>query len=87
MSKSVRFMDKTQSSKFLSINLTLFDIETQNFKFRLITETVLDKSKRKKIEKKLFRARCFFDQAILQKLTGLPRHYINHKIQYSTVKF
>ena len=27
----------------LSINLRLFDIETQNLKFRSITETVLDK--------------------------------------------
>ena len=32
----------------LSINLTLFDIETQDLKFRSITETVLDKSKKKK---------------------------------------
>ena len=32
----------------LSINLTLFDIEIQNLKFRSITKTVLDKSKKKK---------------------------------------
>ena len=32
----------------LSINLTLFDIETQNLKVRLIIETVLEKFKQNK---------------------------------------
>ena len=58
------FQRKIQS--VLSINLTLFDLETQNLKVRSITETVLEKSKQK-----TFRARCFFEQAILRKLTGL----------------
>jgi hypothetical protein len=31
----------------LSINLTLFDLETQNLKVRSITEKVLEKSKQK----------------------------------------
>ena len=36
----------------MSINLTLFDIETQNYNVRLITKPVLEKSKLR--EKKLF---------------------------------
>ena len=39
------FRRKIQS--VLSINLTLFDQETQNLKVRSITETVLEKSKQK----------------------------------------
>ena len=52
--------------------MSFFDLETQNLNLKSITKTVLEKSKKnKKIVKKLFRARCFFGQAVLQKLTGL----------------
>ena len=48
----------------LSVNSTFFKLETQNQNVKWITKTVIKKLK-------LFRTRCFFIQAVLQKLQGL----------------
>ena len=56
----------------------MIDLETQNLTIRSLTETAL-RIFYKKIQKKLFWARCFFGQAVLQKLTNILRscHWIN----------
>ena len=57
--RSVKYYDFWPNfQSVLSINHTLFDIETQNLKVRSITETVLEKLK-KKIQKNFLEPDAF----------------------------